>query len=102
MQSADAAGIRLRTGQRIFGVCRLLTEACREKCAAIFEDVVRTPYFGNGRFVRNLFEQATLRQAKRLMETGAKIEKEQGTLLLPEDFETLAIQPSTEKRIGFC
>ncbi len=79
-----------------------LTDACREKCAAIFENVVKTPYFGNGRFVRNLFEQATLRQAKRLMETGAKIEKEQGTLLLPEDFETLAIQPSTEKQIGFC
>lgn len=79
-----------------------LTDASREKCASIFEAAVKTPNFGNGRFVRNLLEQATLRQAKRLMETDANIEKEQGLLLLPEDFETLAIPSPTENRIGFC
>ena len=79
-----------------------LTDASREKCADIFEAAVKTPNLGNGRFVRNLLEQATLRQAKRLIETDAKIEKEQGLLLLPEDFETLAIPSPTGNRIGFC
>ena len=79
-----------------------LTAASRDKCADIFASAVKTPNFGNGRFVRNLLEQATLRQAKRLMETHEEISKEQGLLLLPEDFDALTFQTAEEKRIGFC
>ncbi|MBR6382039.1 MAG: AAA family ATPase [Lachnospiraceae bacterium] len=63
--------------------------AALEKCRQIFEAACGTPDFGNGRFVRNLVEQAVLAQAKRLMgKNGSRrITRGQAGLLLAQDFD---------------
>jgi len=45
-----------------------LTESAREKLDTIFEDAVagKDEHFGNGRYVRNIFEKTTMRQSARL------------------------------------
>lgn len=78
-----------------------LTEAAKEKCSEIFTTAIQEADYGNGRFVRNLLEQATLRQAKRLLDVGGKISEEQGRLLEAEDFEQLALNQPVRKGIGF-
>jgi SpoVK/Ycf46/Vps4 family AAA+-type ATPase len=44
----------------------VLTEAARSKMKTIFEDASKISAFGNGRYVRNLFEKAVRNQAVRL------------------------------------
>ncbi|MBK1813337.1 AAA family ATPase [Clostridium sp. YIM B02505] len=44
----------------------VLTEAARNKMKTIFEDASKISAFGNGRYVRNLFEKAVRNQAVRL------------------------------------
>lgn len=44
----------------------VLTEAARNKMKTIFEDASKVSAFGNGRYVRNLFEKAVRNQAVRL------------------------------------
>ncbi len=65
-----------------------LSRGSEEKCLALFREACRQKDFGNGRFVRNLLEDAALRQAERL---SAKAEKGQVTkrmaqTLCEEDF----------------
>lgn len=64
-----------------------LTSEAVEKCQAIFKKVSQTKNFGNGRFVRNMMEQAIMKQAVRLSELQKKkySEKELKTLCA-EDF----------------
>ena len=58
--------------------------------------------FGNGRFARNLFEKAVMKQASRLVAmdvdnvTGEDIEP-----LVAEDFEVPAVKVQERKAIGF-
>ena len=44
----------------------VITEGAREKMKAIFREVSKSSDFGNGRYVRNLFEKAVRNQAVRL------------------------------------
>ena len=71
----------------------------------IFETAQHTENFGNGRFVRNVLEQAEMRQSKRLMEQGFCDAEDKETLfrLEKDDFSFSALIPKEERkrRIGF-
>jgi len=60
-------------------------------CRDIFERAVREENYGNGRFVRNLLEQAIIRQSSRVMEesAGRKLSKEEICILKRPDFKDL-------------
>ncbi len=77
-----------------------------EKCREIFHKAVRIENFGNGRYVRNLLEQAILRQAKRLSGKGGREHpsKESVMKLTSEDFDEGLLTDRDEAgkiRIGF-
>ena len=81
-----------------------LSSETKEKCRNIFTQVCRQNDFGNGRFARNLLEQAVLKQSLRLMEGHkGKIRRDEVLELMPEDFDiiqdSLDFQP--QKNIGF-
>ena len=57
-----------------------------EECRNIFVQAIKHKNFGNGRFVRNLLEQAMLKQDQRLYKSGGKLTKEQLLELTVEDF----------------
>ena len=66
-----------------------LSRGCAEKCRDLFRAARRQKDFGNGRFVRNLLEDAMLRQAERLTAEGKarEITKRMAQTLCAEDFE---------------
>jgi hypothetical protein len=79
-----------------------LGNGVKDKVFPILESAAKKPGFGNGRFVRNLFERARLKQASRLVRmNAADVEKSHVTTLLSEDFEALKAPKREEKRIGF-
>ena len=79
-----------------------LSEDVRGKLIPIYEAAMKGGEFGNGRYVRNLFEKAVMKQASRLVAmdvdsvTGDDIEQ-----LLPEDFEAPATERTEVRMIGF-
>ncbi len=89
---ADQKGLSLEPG---------VTDKCRE----IFAQTVNQKDFGNGRFVRNLLEQAVMQQANRLAESykGKNLSRKVLTTLRPEDFDVNAGKQNAEKKrkIGF-
>lgn len=71
-----------------------LGKGVKEKCIAIYRDACHKADFGNGRFARNLFEQACMHQSNRLIKKYGKkrIPRVRICELLPEDFEVNASQ----------
>lgn len=82
-----------------------LDEIAEEKCHAIFEAACKNAEFGNGRFVRNVLEQAIIKQSARLVSEyrNKNVDKEAITILSASDFEINAAETykTTEKVIGF-
>ena len=79
----------------------------KDKCREIFRNACTQEEYGNGRFVRNLIEQAMLRQAKRLMGSGRRSEIPKASMerLTAEDFEVNIAEIFDNKRrvsIGFA
>ncbi len=82
----------------------VLQESTIEKCRSIFDAACRGKNFGNGRFVRNLLEQAIMRQANRLMGEyqGKEIRNEQLLELREQDCKWNEASLKQEKTlIGF-
>ena len=96
---------------------QILELTARKSCVVLDDDVRQTllpmlhraslaQNFGNGRFVRNLFEQARMNQAARLLRgDAALVTTQQMTTLLAEDFQGIErwhteLRPSTS--IGFA
>ncbi|MBQ9763566.1 MAG: AAA family ATPase [Phascolarctobacterium sp.] len=77
------------------------------KVEKIFASVCKHPEFGNGRFVRNMVEQAIMKQAVRVFDTYGKKKytEKQLCTLTAEDFDENIAAPFKEmqavKRIGF-
>ena len=73
----------------------------KEKVRHIFSEACKDKDYGNGRFVRNVVEQAMLRQAQRLMKIGSrkKVSKRRVQTLCASDFE-IDVPGKTEHRIG--
>ena len=74
----------------------------QDKLLAIFEAAMRQADFGNGRFVRNLFEKAVMKQATRLVSMDVdSVSPADVRLLLAQDFEAPVIHPPQKSKIGF-
>ncbi len=60
-------------------------------CREIFDRAVSEENYGNGRYARNLLEQAIIRQSSRVMEEaeGRKLSKDEICILKKEDFKEL-------------
>lgn len=74
-------------------------------CKEIFKKAVKDENFGNGRYVRNVLEQAILRQSNRIMINciGEELSKEDMCCLKREDFKMPThCKTSTDKKIGFA
>ena len=70
----------------------------------IFRNAIKIPDFGNGRFVRNVLEQAQMRMSRRLtFSNSSTLTNEQMTTLYAEDFEMPAMCSEIPERrvIGF-
>ena len=82
-----------------------LSAGINEKCREIFDKASQIDNFGNGRFVRNLLEQAQIKQASRIMQeyNGKEIDRHILLELNKEDFDVnVAKQYCTNSRtIGF-
>ncbi len=81
-----------------------LADGTEEKLAQIYKAAAGGADFGNGRFVRNLIEQAAMHQATRLMSGNiAALTDRELTTLTAEDFVYTPAQHQPERRqIGFC
>lgn len=84
------------------GMC--IAEDAIEKLKIIFDNAKSQSDFGNGRYVRNVFEQAKMNQATRLIELDFDtITDAELSTITAED---IAIPPSTKRiekqKIGFC
>lgn len=86
----------------------LKTDDCaKEKCLQLFSKACNEEDFGNGRFVRNLIEQAMFRQAQRLMKKYRKdkVPKSSIQRLIASDFDVNIAEVFDKKKqsaIGFC
>ncbi len=83
-----------------------LSTDIEEKCHQIFELAVNQQEFGNGRFARNLLEQAMMAQSRRIIKEnrGKKISRKILTTLKAEDFDvniSEKLNKETKQRIGF-
>lgn len=83
-----------------------ITAEIEEKCRGIFAGACKRKDFGNGRFVRNIWEQARLRQSSRICRENAGAEFERAVLLelKPEDFDVLNVAEKfkgSDRAIGF-
>ena len=82
-----------------------MTPAAVKQVKECFEKAVKIPEFGNGRFVRNLFEQAVMKQSLRLYEKyqGEYIPERELFILKKEDFalEDSLLKKTGEQPVGF-
>ena len=82
-----------------------LTDDVLKECRKIFDKAVKKENFGNGRFVRNLLEQAEMKQAQRLFKESKdkKLTKEELTHLSIEDFSDglSEVYKRNRSKIGF-
>ena len=71
-------------GKRGFAI----SDEARDKMSAILSEAVKCPEMGNGRFCRNLIEDAILDFASRVYGSGGGEPAETDFLLAAEDFST--------------
>lgn len=81
----------------------VLSEGAVAKCRTIFDGALKKENFGNGRYTRNLLEQAIIRHANRVMQRGGEITAEDVCLLDADDFKPVSVgfTPSEAAVIGF-
>ena len=83
------------------GVC--FDEAAREKLTAVFEKASKQSDFGNGRFVRNILEQAKMNQASRLLEYDFEaITAKEIKTIKAEDIVVPEVKEVAKRTIGFA
>ncbi|MDR2572366.1 MAG: AAA family ATPase [Oscillospiraceae bacterium] len=74
----------------------------KEKLLPIMETAMLEPDFGNGRYMRNIYESARMKQSSRLITIDKdKITKVELTTLMAVDFEILPTQSKKVGKIGF-
>ncbi len=81
-----------------------ISDEVTEHCRKIFKRVAKKKDFGNGRFVRNLLEQAWLKQAQRIVKqhAGGEVTKEELTRFEVEDFDVNVDKKyRNERTLGF-
>lgn len=100
-------------GEELCDILKLMTEdkgytlddEAAEKCREIFESACKNAEFGNGRFVRNVLEQAIIKQSYRIVSeySGDKVDKKVISILSAADFDinAAATYKSPKVAIGF-
>jgi AAA+ superfamily predicted ATPase len=80
-----------------------LADGVKEKVIPIYEAAMHEDNFGNGRFARNLFEKARMKQASRLVAMNVdNVTKEEISMLLADDFEMpVSGKTAAARKIGF-
>ncbi|MBR3149792.1 MAG: AAA family ATPase [Eubacterium sp.] len=82
-----------------------LEEDAEDKCRNIFEVASHNAEFGNGRFVRNVLEQAIIKQSARIVNEfkGEKVDEKVISILSASDFDinAAATYKSPKVAIGF-
>ena len=74
-----------------------------EKLRGVFEEARKQNDFGNGRFVRNILEQAKMNQASRLLEKDFdSITADEITTITAEDIVIPETTKPKKRQIGFC
>ena len=81
-----------------------IDEEAKEYCKELFCNAVKEDNFGNGRYVRNILDQAIIKQSARIlkMETREDISREEICRMKRGDFRIHEIVKKSEKRIGFA
>ena len=80
-----------------------IEQAALSKLEAVFDIAKREDDFGNGRYVRNIFEQAKMNQAARLLERELDgITTEEITTITADDIVLPATKRFERRPIGFC
>lgn len=75
----------------------------KDKLVPILETACKKPDFGNGRYMRNLLENARMKQASRLLTMDVdNVTKDELTTLIANDFEAPPAQRKESLQIGFC
>lgn len=94
--------LRLHAGKREYTIAEEALPAIRE----ILADAVQQENYGNGRYARNLLEQAIIRQSGRLYQAAPeqKLSAEEMCLLRAEDFAPIAlgVEEADHPQIGFA
>ena len=100
-------------GEELCDILKLMTadkgytldEEAAEKCKGIFEIACHNAEFGNGRFVRNVLEQAIIKQSARICSefSNEQVDKNAISTLSAADFDINAAQTykSSKVAIGF-
>ncbi len=82
-----------------------INDEIKAKCLDIFKEACKQPEFGNGRFARNVLEQAMMRQADRVVKNtrGKTISRRKLTTFTVDDFDVNAEKQyrKEKKVIGF-
>ena len=81
-----------------------ISTKARVQIKELFAQVHKEPDFGNGRYVRNVLEQAILKQSSRILQMPQeKLDKDRLFLLELEDFQTNIQENFSKKQqaIGF-
>lgn len=79
-----------------------LEKKALDKLERVFDAAKRESDFGNGRYVRNLFEQAKMNQATRLLEKDFdSITSEDVTTITADDIVIPDVKRQERRRIGF-
>ena len=74
-----------------------------DKLSKAFDIAKSTEDFGNGRYVRNVFEQAKMNQASRLLEKDFEaITTDEITTITADDIVIPEVTKPQKRRIGFC
>lgn len=80
-----------------------IEDSAFEKLERAFDVAKAEPDFGNGRYVRNILEQAKMNQASRLLEKDFDdITRDEIATITAEDIVIPASKKQTKPRIGFC
>ncbi len=79
-----------------------LTKEAQKKLLDVFNTAKTTSDFGNGRYARNVIEQAKISQATRLLSKNFDLmTSEDITTLYAEDIEMPAVPKTSKRQIGF-
>ena len=80
-----------------------LSSGVKEKLLPAFRSAAQEADFGNGRFARNILEQAKVNQADRLVKMELdQVTRDDVTTLLPDDFEVPKRKKASISQIGFA
>lgn len=88
------------------GLCKeehyKLSESCKEILINNFNLAKNTEGFGNGRYVRNLFEKVKFEQADRIIKTNSKSINAINKSDIENALKTIKLDVKEKRRIGFC